>query len=313
MSPSISTRRVVTISLLVDILDVVSCLVVALVTGSAAVFAEMAQGLADVVGSLCLVLGERRARRPRDARHPFGYGREAFFWSLLSAVAMLGLGGGLSLWRGQQQLLHPEPLEAAWLAVAVLALSVVTNGYAVALSLAKLRAEEGTLRHAFSESNRPLVKSALLRDIVGTASAVLGLVALTLYQLTGSTVFDAAGALIVAAMMTVLSLVLIGQARVLITGRAISEHDLERVRAAVEATPGVDALNHASAVWSGSRDVVVALDLDLAEGLTTPEIEALLDALQLRIRAAVPETETVRVDLNSPALQGRTASPSKAR
>ena len=82
-----TSRRVLTVSFLVDVLDVVSNLVVALLTGSAVVFAEMAQGLADSTGSALLVIGERRSRRPGDAEHPLGYAREAFFWALLSAVA----------------------------------------------------------------------------------------------------------------------------------------------------------------------------------------------------------------------------------
>jgi len=82
MRAPISSRRVLLVSFIVDVFDVVSNLVVALLTGSAVVFAEMAQGLADSTGSALLVIGERRSRRPADAKHPFGYGQEAFFWSL---------------------------------------------------------------------------------------------------------------------------------------------------------------------------------------------------------------------------------------
>ena len=91
-----SPRRVVMVSFLVNVLDVVTNLVVALLTGSAVIFSGMAQGLADSAGSALLVIGERRAARPRDAAHPLGYSGEAFFWGLLSAVAMLVIGAGLS-------------------------------------------------------------------------------------------------------------------------------------------------------------------------------------------------------------------------
>lgn len=299
MSSPISSRRVVSVSFLVDVLDVVTNLVVMLLTGSAVVFAEMAQGLADSLGSVLLVLGERRARRPRDRRHPLGYAREAFFWGLLSAVAMLVVGGGLSAWRGYRQLVERQALENPLLALAVLALAVATNGYAVSLSVRKLVAEAGSLRRAFRAAARPLVKNALIRDAVGTFTSVVGLVALGLYQGFGVVLFDAAGALVAAVLMSAGSLVLMGQARSLIIGRALPDEDLERLRALVLAMPEVDAVNELHAIYSGRAEVLVDADLDLAEHLDTTQIEAVLDELEARVRAAIPEIRRVRVLLDS--------------
>jgi len=299
MSARISARRVVSVSFLVDVLDVVTNLVVMLLTGSAVVFAEMAQGIADALGSGLLVVGERRARRPGDRPHPLGYAREAFFWGLLSAVAMLVVGGGLSAWRGYRQVVERAPLENSVLALGVLALAVLTNGYAVSLSVRKL-AEEGSLREAFRDPKRPLVKSALIRDLVGTVTSLVGLGALALYQAYGLVLFDAAGALVAALLMTAGSLVLMSQARSLIIGRALPEDELERLRAVVLAMPEVEAVNQLAAIYSGAAQVLVDADLDLAEELDTPRIEAVLDDLEARVRTAIPETGRVRVLLNSP-------------
>ncbi len=296
----ISSRRVLLVSFVVNLLDVVTNLVVAVVTGSAVVFSEMARGVADSIGSALLVIGERRAARPRDAAHPLGYAREAFFWGLLSAVAMLVVGAGLSAWRGYQKLVHPEPLESPLLAVAVLAFAVVTNGYAVSLSGRKLATESGGLRAAFRNLSRPLVKGALLRDAVGTFASIVGLAALALYQVFGLVVFDAAGALVAALLMSWASVALMTQARVLIAGRALPEGELDRLRAAVLATPEVDGVNHFAAIYAGASEVVVDADLDLAEGLETKQIEAVLDDVEARVREIHPEIERVRVLLNSP-------------
>jgi len=300
---------VLVVSFLVDVLDVVTNLVVALLTGSAVVFAEMAQGIADSLGSALLVVGERRAARPRDRIHPLGHAREAFFWGLLSAVVMLVVGAGLSAWRGIGQLLRPEPLEHPLLAVAVLGVAILTNGYAVSLSARKLIAERGSLRRALRDANRPLVKSALLRDAVGTFTSVVGLVSLLLYRAFGLVVFDAAGALIAALLMSGSSLVLMAQARSLITGRALPEEELERLRAAVLSTPEVEAVNQLAAIYSGAAEVLVDADLDLAEGLHTTRIEAVLDDVEARVRAAIPEIGRVRVLLNSPGRAAGTQTP----
>ena len=288
------------VSFLVDLLDVVTNLIVALITGSAVVFGEMAQGIADSIGSSLLVIGERRAARPRDAKHPFGYAREAFFWGLLSAVVMLVIGAGLSGWRGLQQLLHPEPLEAPLLAVAVLMLAVATNGYAVILSACKLASESGGLRNAFHSFNQPLVKGAFLRDAIGTFTSIVGLIALLLYEMLDLLIFDALGALIAAMFMAVGSMVLMVQARELITGRALPEADIEQLRQAILADAKVEAVNHLAAIYAGASEVLVDADLDLSEDLNTSEIETVLDLVESRARVALPSVERVRVLLNSP-------------
>jgi cation diffusion facilitator family transporter len=303
-----SSRRVLVVSFLVNILDVVSNLTVALLTGSAVVFAAMAQGLADSTGSALLVIGERRSKTPHDSEHPLGYAREAFFWGLLSAVAMLVIGAGLSAWRGYHQLVNPSPLGTPLLAIGVVALAIVTNSYAVNLSIRKLHAERGSLRKAIRDMNEPLVKSALLRDAIGTFTSMVGLLALVAYWRFDLLIFDALGALAAAVMMVVASIILMTQARALITGRALPDSTLARVHATVVSTPGVEAVNRLAAVYAGSSEVLLDADLDLAENLNTVQIEALLDLIEARIRRVVPRLERLRVNLNSPAAATEAAS-----
>jgi cation diffusion facilitator family transporter len=299
VTTTISSRRVVVVSFLVDLLDVVTNLVVAILTGSAVIFGEMAQGIADSIGSGLLVIGERRAVRPRDAAHPLGYAREAFFWGLLSAVAMLVIGAGLSGWRGYQQLVHPEPLRTPLLAIAVLVLAVISNGYAVSLSGRKLASEHGGLLSIFRNLNRPLVKGAFLRDLIGTFTSIVGLCALLLYQAWGLLVFDALGALAAALLMLFGSIVLMAQARALITGRALPTDMLQQLQQAVLSDPRVETVNHLAAIYAGASQILIDADLDLAESLDTRQIEAVLDELEDRVKAILPDTERVRVQLNS--------------
>lgn len=296
----VSSRRALLVSFLVDLFDVASNLVVALLTGSAVVFAAMAQGIADSSGSALLVIGERRSRRPPDTQHPFGYAREAFFWALLSAVAMLVIGAGLSAWRGYQQLANPEPLAAPALAMAVVAVAILTNGYSASLSARKLRAEHGDLREAFRSMDQPLVKSALLRNAIGTFTSIVGLFALLLYEVFDYVFFDALGALAAALMMAAASLTLMAQARALITGRSLPRSAIRRLRRTVKDTPGVDGVNQFAAVYAGTSEILVDADLDLAEGLDTGQIEALLDLVERRIRDDLPDVEHVRIMLDSP-------------
>lgn len=300
MSKNISAQKVVVVSFLVDLLDVVTNLIVALITGSAVIFGEMAQGIADSIGSALLVIGERRATLPRDKKHPLGYASEAFFWGLLSAVAMLVIGAGLSGWRGFQQLLHPEPLQSPILAILVLTIAMVTNGYAVSLSGRKLAAENGGLRKVFRNFSRPLVKGAFLRDVIGTFTSILGMISLLLYQAFDLVIFDALGAIAAAVFMMFGSLMLMAQARALITGRSLPEEELEQLKEAILADPKVEAVNQLAAIYAGASEILIDTDLDLSETLETTEIETVLDTLEERVRAIMPNIDRVRVLLNSP-------------
>jgi cation diffusion facilitator family transporter len=300
MSSPISSRRVVLVSFLVDVSDIVLNLIVALFTGSAVVFAEMALGLADTFGSGLLVIGERRCRRPRTERHPLGHSREVFFWALLSALSRLVLGAGLCAWKGLKQLRSPEPLESPGLALAVLLVALCTNGYTVMLELVKLGGERNILR-AWRNASLPLVQAALWRDAIGTLSAVLGLFAVGLYLLTGQVLFDAVGALVIGLLSAVLAIALVHRFGALIVGRSIPRRQAARIRSAVLDAREVEAINGFAAVHDGIERVLVELDLDLAEGLTTTEVERVLDDIEKRVRAVAPQVSSIRVDLNSPA------------
>ncbi len=226
---------------------------------------------------------------------------------------MLVIGAGLSAWRGYQQLVNPSPIGTPVLAISVVVLAVVTNGYAVNLSVRKLVAENGSIRSAFRSMDQPLIKSALLRDSIGTFTSIVGIVALILFWTFDLVVFDALGALAAAVMMVAASLMLMAQARALIAGRALPEATLSKVCATVLGTSGVVAVNRLAAVYSGTSEVLLDADLDLSDDLDTAQIEVLLDLLEARVRAVVPHLERVRVILNSPGESGRTATIERGR
>ena len=294
------TRRVVLASFFVDVSDIVVNLVVFWVTGSAVLFAEMALGLADTFGSLLLVIGERRSRRPRSERHPRGHGREVFFWALLSSLSMLVLGTGLAAGRALDQWLRPQPIELPWLALAVLAIALCTNGWTVRLEWRRLAGGRGSLRRAWASGVQPLVETAFVRDALGTLSALLGLLALGAYALTGRTIFDALGAFGIAGLTALSSLLLVARARALIAGRSVEPALQREIRAAVLALPAVDELNDLIAVHSGARRVAVEVDVALRDGLDTDGVERAVDAVQAAVRSACPEAATVHVELNPP-------------
>lgn len=230
-----------------------------------------------------------------------GYAREVFFWALLSALTMLVLGAGLSLWRGLSQLFRPDALERPLLALGVVVLSTLTNGYAVSRSVKRLRAENPSLRLAYRATSLQLVKTALLQDLLGTASAIIGVFTISGYLLFDAVRLDAVGALALAGLMVAFSGILVSEARSLIAGRAVPTQIRDALVMAITGLPEVTGVNRLDAVFSGSEDILVDADLDLAENLTTSQIEKTIDRVQEAVRAIAPAVSSVSIDLNSPA------------
>lgn len=300
MKRPVSPKKVTLISFLVNVMDVIMNLIVAVLTGSATIFSGMALGVADSIGSVFLVIGETRSKKKKDADHPMGYSREAFFWSLMSAFVMLIVGGGLSLWRGLNQLLYPKPLTSPHFAVIVIVIAIVTNGYAVSLSARSLREELGSLKSIFNNYKHPLVKGAFLRDVVGTATSVFGLIAIIAYELFKLTILDAIGAIASSVLMITSSIFLIFQARALITGQALPQKEIDFLKKIILENKDIEAINSLLAIYSGANEILIEADLDINEQLTTIEIENFLDELELTITKKFPNLNRVSVLLNSP-------------
>jgi cation diffusion facilitator family transporter len=299
MKKDISQKKVVLISFIVDLIDVGTNLAVAIITGSATIFSELVQGIADSLGSVFLVIGQKRAQKQADSQHPLGYAREAFFWSLLSAIVMLIIGGGLSLWRGVDQLINPQPLASPYLAIIVILIAVFTNGYAVSLSFRKLIQELGSFRAIFKNYGHPLVKGAFLRDVVGTTTSLLGLLAIVSYELFQMTLFDALGAIISALLMLISSIFLIIQAKALITGQTLPITQIDQLKKIILIHRDIETINSLVAIYSGANEILIEADLDISENLTTTQIEKLLDFLESNIKKNFPNLHRVRVLLNS--------------
>ena len=141
--------------------------------------------------------------------------------------------------------------------MAVLTLAVITNDYAVSLSGRKLMAENGDLRGIFRSLNRPLIKGTFLSDVIGTFISILGLFALLFYQVYGLVIFDALGAIVAVLFMMVGSLMLMAQARALITGRSFPEKELKQLRDTILADPKVEAVNQLAAIYVGASQILI--------------------------------------------------------
>lgn len=299
---NISAKRVVVTSFLVDILDVVLNITVTILTGSVIMLAAALEGLADLITTGLLLMGLRLSRRPPDKVHPFGYGREIYFWALISALIMISLTATLSFYFGWQRFLQPEGIKNLPLVYFVLAVAIVSNGYSFTLSLRRILRQRklSQIWTIFLRTSLIETKTTFIKDLMGTSAAILGLIAILIYTVAGDFRFDGIGAMAIGTTLATLAVVLIVGIRDLIIGRSASFEVEEKIRQAAQGIQGVIQVLDLKTAHIGSEKLLVNLDVHIKDDLTTDQIEVLIDKIKAKIQNEVPTVTHIQIELETP-------------
>ena len=269
----------------------------AALTGSAALFAETLHSLADTGNQLLLLTGLRRARRRPDARHPFGYGAELFYWSLLAALGLFAVGGVLSAWEGMQRLLHPSDVQAGLLGFAVLGLGCLLDGTSWLTSVRQLRREAAARGVPFRQHLRSTTDTAVTavyyEDSAALAGNAIALAGLGARQLTGSAAPDAAAGIVIGVLLAAIGLRLAGRNRALLTNRSESPAVLDRIRGLLTADPGVAAVGQIASVYLGPHQLLLTAEIQPVDTISGIRLRQLLAELRERIAQAIPRVTAI--------------------
>lgn len=298
----ISAKRVVFTSFLINILDVALNLGAAVITGSVVMLSEALHGASDLLTTVFLMIGVKRAEQPADRLHPFGHGREMFFWSLLSALLMATLMAGLTLYFGWQRLRHPEPLEHIWVAYGLLFFGLVSNTYTFSLSFRRLLGDRSPHRiwRIFLDTSLVETKATFILDLMGASSAALGLVALLTFGFTADPRFDGLGAVLIGVVLAVLAFSLLLSVKDLLIGQSAPREVEEKIRDSVLTNKGVEGVLDLRTMLVGPERFLVNLEIHITDRLTTNEIEKLVDEIKEKVRQAVPTAQHIQIEIETP-------------
>lgn len=299
---AITTKRALVTSFLVDLLDVVMNFVVAAITGSAVMIAEAMEGLADLSSVALLLVGHKRSQRKADRNYQFGYGKELYFWALLSAVLILLITATASFYFGLDKFLHPDHVEWTGLAYIVLGIAIMTNGYAFSVSARALLGGRrfSKLPRVFFESSLLAPKTTVVLDTMGTLAALFGLISLVVYGITGDSRFDGVGAMAIGITLAVFAVVLLDGVRGLITGHSVPKMLAHDIRTAAMRVPGVLGVLDLRTMILGASSTLVNLEIHLDDNLTTDEIEKIIDKVKREVGRVVPGYTHVQVEPETP-------------
>lgn len=297
-----SAGKVIVTSFLVDFLDVLTSFIVAVLSGSVTMIAQVLEGLADLATSGFLLIGLIRSKKPSDRKHPFGYGPELYFWTMLASVLILGVTSTLSMYFGWRRLINPVHLNNIYLAFGVLGLTTFTNGYALSLSIKRLLKQRSIFRigQIFARSSLIETKTTFVLDLTGTLASVFGLVALGFYQITGNLLFDGLGAIAIGILLIVFGVVLLIPLRELIIGQSASLETEGQIRQATLTQPEVKTVLDLKTLHIGPERLLVNMEVNLKSNLTTKDIEGIIDRIKESIRKEVPAVKHIQIEVETP-------------
>jgi len=254
-------------------------------TGSGAMLAEALHSFADCGNQLLLLVGLRQARKAPTEDHPMGYGKVAYFWSMMVAILLFSVGGLFSIWHGLQALHHPGPVHYLGPSIAVLAVAVVLEGYALRGALGVVNAERGeqSLWRWFRDTRQSELMIVVGEDVAALSGLCIALVALALTAATGNPVFDAIGTIGVGVLLVVVAFLVLFEVKSLLTGESVSPKLRAEIRAFVEAQPEVEHVVNMITQQFGDY-IMVALKVKMKRFATDVALVAAISEVEERMQ-----------------------------
>lgn len=275
--------------------------VAAAVSGSSAMLSEAIHSLVDTGNGFLLLLGLRRSHRPPDTAHPFGYGKEVYFWSLVVAMLIFAGGGGVSIYEGIKHLLHPEPMGDVTLSYIVLGLAMLFEGAALFVAYREFRASIGdqALWPAIRQAKDPTAFAVLLEDSAAMAGLFIALVGVWAGSTLGNPYFDGAASVLIGLVLMVVAIVLAWESRGLLVGEAGTPAVVAGIRGAALDDPEVLDVIGLRTMHVGPDTLLATLEVRFARDLDATGIETAVDRVEAAIREVVPDVDFVSVEAES--------------
>ena len=291
------SRAVILAALLANLGIAGAKFVAAAVSGSSSMLTEGVHSVVDSTNQLLLLYGQHRAKRPPDALHPFGYGRELYFWSFVVAILIFAAGAGVSIYEGWRHVVRPEPLRSAMLSYVVLGVSFALEGWSWRTAMrefARGKGEAGWWR-TMRDSKDPATLIVLFEDSAALAGLVAAAVGVALSHALDDPRVDGVASIAIGVMLGLVAALLAREAKGLLIGERADPALIARVRDTVARHPAVTAVNHVRTIHTGPETVFVAISADFEDEVTMGEAETLIKELEQALKAADPRLMSIYI------------------
>ncbi|MES1925777.1 cation diffusion facilitator family transporter [Salinisphaera sp. T31B1] len=292
------SKTVIYAALAGNLLIAITKFIAASFTGSAAMMAEGIHSTVDTGNQGLLLYGMKRAKRPADARFPFGYGKEIYFWSFMVAVLIFAVGSGISIYEGVNRLLHPHPVESPIVNYVVLGLAMLFEGAAwfiAAREFNRVRGKWGVFE-AVRRGKDPASFLVLFEDSAAMLGLVVAFAALLAGQLTGIAWFDGAASICIGLILAVTAVWLAIETKGLLLGEAANQHVVQKIRAIVGREDVVARVNEVLTMHVGPEYILANISVRFRAGLTGEQIQQAIERMDGEIKAGCEHVERIFIE-----------------
>jgi cation diffusion facilitator family transporter len=268
-------------------------------TQSASLLAEGVHSLADTGNQALLFLGARRAQHEETPMHPFGYGRERYFWAFAVALVLFSMGGMFALYEGIDKLRHPHEVENLAVAISILVFALALEAYSLHTAVKESRRVKGSTTSWWTflrTTKQPELPVVLLEDIGAGVGLVLALVGVITAQVTDEPRWDAVGSIAIGVLLVTIAVFLAIEMKSLLIGEAADRHVRASIVEAIERGPEVDQLIHMRTQHIGPDEILVTAKIEYSSSMDVDELVAAINATEGRIRAVVPTATIIYLE-----------------
>jgi cation diffusion facilitator family transporter len=267
-------------------------------TGSASMLAEAIHSAADTTNQGLLMLGRRKSNKPATPDHPFGYGRERFFWSFVVALVIFSFGSVFALFEGIDKIKDPHELDSAGWAIGILLLSIALEAFSFRTAIAESREHKGdsTWWAFIRRAKVPELPVLLLEDFGALVGLTFALAGVVTAEITGNARFDAVGSIAIGVLLAFIAATLVVEMKSLLIGESATPKQRDAIARAITAHPQTSKLIHLRTEHLGPEELLVGAKIEFAAVTKTTDLATVIDSVEAAIRDAVPDARVIYIE-----------------
>lgn len=267
------------------------------ITGSSSMLSEGFHSVVDSLNQVLLLYGQHKSARKPDLVHPFGYGRELYFWSFVVAILVFAVGAGVSFYEGLVHFLEPEELRDPTINYVVLGAAFLMEGTSWVIALREFSERKGD-RSVWSELRRskdPAIFIVLFEDSAALAGLVVAAVGVWASHYFDAPRLDGVASMVIGVILAVVATILAREAKGLLIGESADLEIIDRIRDVIEAKEWITCVNHVRTIHTAPQQIFAAISADIDDHLTMGRGERLIEALEDELRVAVPHLSSIYI------------------
>ena len=293
-----SSKKVIYAALVGNAIIAVAKFVMSAITGSAAMFSEGIHSVVDTGNQVLLLFGLKQAKKPPNEMHPYGHGKEVYFWSFVVAILIFAVGAGLSLFKGIEHILHPTEITKPFLNYLVLGFAIVIEAIVFYVAIKEFNKSKGEMDYleAIQRGKDPGLFVVLLEDAAAMLGLIVAMAGIAISQITGNYVFDGIASVLIGLILASIAALLAYETKGLLIGESANSNVVAGIHDVVKQTHGVQKVNEVLTMHMGPEYILVNLSVEFSDHIRTGNMEVLVSQVDQEIKAKFKNVKRVFIE-----------------